>query len=127
MIFKLPYQNEKAIAYIQKNKSDRICEIKKQDKSRSYLQNRYYWFLLTILEGDTGMVKDDFHIYFRAKFLQHTKEINGDMVEYTRSTTELNTLEFEDYLSKIRMFASVEIGCFLPLPNETEFNYAEAR
>ena len=79
--------------------------------------------MLGILESDTGMSADDFHIYFRSKFLQATKEINGEMIEYTRSTTELKTMEAEDYYSKIRMFASVEIGCFIPLPNETDYDY----
>jgi len=83
------------------------------------VQNRYYWLILTILEADTGQSKEDFHIYFRSKYLFATKEINGEMIEYTRSTTELSTLEMEDYLSKIRMFGSSELGCFLPLPNET--------
>ena len=102
---------------------DLVCAISKQEKSRSQMQNRYYWFLLSILEDDTGTTKEDLHIYFRSKFLGTTKDINGEVVEYTKSTTELSTIEMEDYLQKIRVFASSELGCFLPLPNETIHDY----
>ena len=123
MIFRLPYQKDKAISYIERIDKDMICEVKKEDKSRSAMQNRYYWFLLGMLESDTGMEKDDFHDYFGEKFRRREKEINGEMIEYTKSTTALSTIEFEDYMTKIRTFASVELGCFLPLPNETVHDY----
>jgi len=100
-----------------------ICEVKKKKNTRSIVQNNYYWFLLTMLQDDTGMDKDDLHIYFRSKFLHAEKEINGEIVEYTKSTTALSTMEFESYMTKIRMFASTELGCFLPLPNETSYDY----
>jgi len=123
MKFCLPYQKDKAISYIERIDKNMICEVKKEDKSRSAMQNRYYWFLLSLLESDTGMEKDDFHDYFGEKFRRREKEINGEMIEFTKSTTALSTMEFEDYMTKIRTFASVELGCFLPLPHESEFDY----
>lgn len=125
MIFKLPIQKEKAISYISRIEKEMICEVKKDKRTRSIVQNRYMWFILTLLQDETGMDRDDFHIYFRSKFLHAEKEINGEIIEYAKSTTALSTIEMEGYLSKIRMFASTELGCFLPLPNETEFNFLE--
>ena len=81
------------------------------------------WFLLTILQNENGDDKYDWHIYLGNKFRRDTKEINGELVEYVKSTTKLTTIEFEDYMEKIRVFASREMGCFLPKPNETEFDY----
>jgi len=129
MIFKLPYQKEKAISYIERIDKDMLCEIRKDKRNRSTVQNAYYWFLLTMLETDTGNDKEDLHEYFKEKWLRDTyKQISvfpdsiGDLT-YTKSTTKLTTLEMEDYLEKIRVFASRELGCFLPLPNETIHDY----
>jgi len=129
MIFKLPYQKEKAISYIERIDKPMICEVKKETRNRSTVQNAYYWFLLTMLEQDTGNDKDDLHEYFKEKWLRDTyKQISvfpdsiGDLT-YTKSTTKLTTLEMEDYLEKIRVFASRELGCFLPLPGETIHDY----
>ena len=131
MIFKLPYQKEKAISYIERIDKPMICEVKKETRNRSTVQNAYYWFLLTMLEQDTGNDKDDLHEYFKEKWLRDTyKQISvfpdsiGDLT-YTKSTTKLSTLEMEDYLEKIRVFASRELGCFLPLPGETIHDYLQ--
>jgi hypothetical protein len=123
MIFNLPHQKDKAISYIERMDKEMICEVKKRKNNRSLVQNNYYWFILTMLQDENGTDKDDFHIYFRSKFLLATKEINDEIVEYTKSTAALSTMEFEDYMTKIRTFATVELGCFLPLPNETNYDY----
>jgi len=93
--------------------------------NRSLAQHRYYRAMLKILQDENGDTDDDWNIYLKKKFLKSTKEINGQLVEYTRSSTELTTLEFEDYMSKIRMFASQELGCYLPQPNETQYDYLQ--
>ena len=76
-----------------------------------------------MLENETGIYKDDWHDYFGEKFRRSTKEFNGEPIEFTKSSTALTTIEFEDYMTKIRTFASMELGCFLPLPNESEYDY----
>ncbi len=129
MIFKLPYQKEKAISYIERIDKDMLCEVRKDKRNRSIVQNAYYWFLLTMLEQDTGNDKDDLHEYFKQKYLMtHITSLTfiAD-IQYHKSTTKLSTLEMEDYLEKIRIFASQELGCFLPKPNETEFDYLDLK
>ena len=121
--FRLPKQKQKAIDFISENERQFICTIRKPEKSRSIVQNRYYWFLLGMLENESGIYKDDWHDMFGEKFRRRTKDFNGELMEYTKSSTALTTLEFEDYMTKIRTFASVELGCFLPLPNETIHDY----
>jgi len=123
MIFQLPHQNEIAIKFIQTNRKRKVCKITNPEKLRTLVENRYYWFMLTILETETGILKDDWHDYFGEKYRRDTKDFNGELMEYTRSTTVLTTLETEDYYSKIRVFASVDLGIYIPLPNESEHDY----
>ena len=131
MIFKLPYQKEKAISYIDRNDKDMLCEVRKDKRNRSTVQNSYYWFLLTMLEQDTGNDKDELHEYFKWIFLIEKHLVKFESIEddfaYMKSTTKLSTIEMEDYLEKIRIFASRELGCFLPKPNETEFDYLDLK
>jgi len=35
-----------------------------------------------------------------------------------RTTSELNTVEMEEFLTKCREFASIAINLYIPLPNE---------
>ncbi len=39
--------------------------------------------------------------------------------EYARSTTELDTKSFEEYMTQVREWASIEISCWIPEPNES--------
>jgi len=46
----------------------------------------------------------------------HNYERNGK--DFIKSTTELNTLEFEQYVERCRFFMQQELGINTPLPNE---------
>jgi len=41
---------------------------------------------------------------------------------FSRSTTQLDTKEFEEYMEKLRHFASVELACWIPEPNEENYD-----
>ena len=61
------------------------------------------------------------HEILKQQFLiTETKIIKDKEYKITKSTTALNTSEFEDYLSKIRSWASVDLGIFIPEPNDVE-------
>ncbi len=88
--------------------------------TRSEKQNGYYWkVVLRIMADDTGHTRKEIHEWMGLQFLVMLE--NGQ--EVVESTTRLSTVEFETYLQKVRMFASTELGIFIPLPNETEFAY----
>jgi len=123
MTFRLPYQKDKAIKAITDNDKELICELKKPDRSRSSMQNRYYWFIIGILEQDTGYLKWELHALLGSMFRKTTIVFKDQITEVTRSTTSFTTLEMEDYLSKIRTFASSELGIYLPKPNETIYDF----
>jgi len=87
-------------------------------KPRSENENRYYWgVVIKILADELGYLdKNDVHDAMRLRFLKE----NGKL-ETIRSTASLSTQEFEEYLSKIRIFASSELNIIIPEPNSVEF------
>lgn len=82
---------------------------------RSIRQNAYYW---SVVVGSVARVleytPEKTHEALRWKFLPH----RGQVLPVAESTADLSTLEFEEYLSRVRTWASVSLGCFIPLPNE---------
>lgn len=99
------------------------CGYIEDKKQRSGNQNRYYWgIVLKILSEHTGFTIDEIHEVLKVKFLRAWKSLdtkNGYIeAEYIQSTADLGTGEFEDYLTKIREWASIELSCWVPEPNE---------
>lgn len=89
---------------------------------RTISQHRLYWLWLTCIAVETGNDKETLHEYFKQEFLGRlTVTIFSTEVYPLRSTTGLNTKEFTDYLNKIQVFASSELGVILPLPEDLHF------
>ncbi len=85
---------------------------------RSNPQNRYYrGVVIKTAAAELGYSPDEMHEVFKFMFLR-VRDDKG--FERVRSTTELTTGEFEDYLGKIRMFCASELGFSIPEPNEVE-------
>ncbi len=98
--------------------------IKHKKFSRSDNQNRYYFgVVVKTLADHTGFTKDEMHEVLKHKFLRYWATISGpedyiEQVEFTKSTTDLNTAEMEQYLENIREWASIQLGCYIPEPGE---------
>ncbi|MFA4990580.1 MAG: hypothetical protein WC579_01550 [Candidatus Paceibacterota bacterium] len=103
---------------IRKNEGRQVViEIKRYypKKDRSAQQNRYMWGVVyQILSDFTGHSPEEIHEAMKYEFLLE----KGSKLKIPKSTTELSTIEMEDYLSKIREFASMELGVYIPSPNE---------
>jgi hypothetical protein len=100
--------------------------IKKHRDQRSLEQNKYYWgVVIKLLTEEMGLSEDETHEILKYQFLKIHIDIQlKDRIEgafYVRSTTSLNTKEMEEYLEKIRTWASQELNCSIPLPNEVDF------
>lgn len=98
-----------------------IVEIKQYRKKRSINQNDYYWgAVVTPLASYLGYLPDDLHKELALKFIpKHlTNRITGEITKVGRSTTELDTLEFEQYLEMVRIWALTELDFLIELPNE---------
>ena len=94
--------------------------IHRKRKHRSVQQNRYYWLVASMLSDHTGFTKDEIHAILKSKFLR-TEKVNQDsgaVYEYVKSTTELSTVEYEEYLDSVRQFAAEEFDLQIPMPNE---------
>lgn len=88
-------------------------------KGRSNNQNRYYWgVIVKLLSDHTGFTDEEINEILKHQFLSKQKTWN-DMVFYIpKSTSSLKTTEMEEYLSKVRRWASETLEVFIPDPNE---------
>lgn len=94
--------------------------IHKKKKHRSVQQNRYYWLVCTMISEYTGFSKEEIHAILKSRFLKVEKvnEVSGVIYDYIKSTTELSTVEYEQYMDSVRQFAAEEFGMNVPMPNE---------
>lgn len=93
-------------------------------KTRSTPQNNYYRGIVinTAREGfkEIGyiMTNDQTHEYFKKKFnIVQLCNKEGIIIEVPDTTTELNTVEFCEYVEKIRQFSAEYLGIDIPSPN----------
>lgn len=126
MKFKLHNEQTRqaAIEYIQKL-PDRLftVTVEKTRTTRSIDQNALYWLWLTCIADETGADKDEIHREMRMTYLPHeiVQGIHGEFIERPISTTKLDTAQFKQYLDKIQVFASAELGIVLPSPEDRAF------
>jgi hypothetical protein len=97
-------------------------------KPRSSNQNRYYHGIVVkmIAEETCGVPAskedcDAIHRELAKNFLGSTEVTNGGFTfEVIKSTTDLSTVEMEEYLEMIRRWADVDLNLYIPKPNEVE-------
>lgn len=91
-----------------------VGKIKKQ---RTHKENRYYWGVVVyLLSETTGYNDEEMHEALKMMFLKDTSR----KIPTLRSTASLTTVEFENYMEKIRMWSAQELNCYIPLPNEVD-------
>ena len=98
-----------------------LVTISLKKQKRSIEQNGYLWGVVyAMLADEMGLTKDEVHQMMAIMFLKIKEiEVCGVMYAITKSTTKLKTDGMEEYLEKIRRFASMELHILIPLPNET--------
>lgn len=100
---------------------------------RTLAQNSYLWGVVykTIEDNDAGWFineeteaairgtgikpTDLIHEYFKQVYLL-VGTLGGTVI--TRSTTDLSTSEFTEYVENIMRFASTQLGIYIPTPEE---------
>ena len=96
-------------------------------KKRSNQQNRYYWGgVIPILQHTLKELGNDFtqeqcHSILKCKFLKETAYVNEstrEFIDRIKSTTELSTNDFEDYLENIRAWMQEFFSVDVPLPEK---------
>jgi hypothetical protein len=95
-----------------------IVTVKRKRKTRSNPQNDYYHGVVVPAFSSIFNVagidynKDQVHDVLKTKYL-----LVHDPHVRVRSTTELSTVEFNDYLLQLQQWAA-ELGVYIPDPNE---------
>ena len=69
-----------------------------------------------ILGEHCGYHKDEMHAALCHKFLSDIDTKTGLM--RIKGTSDLTTVEFEEFMARVRQWAGEELGVFIPLPNE---------
>ena len=101
-----------------------VMTIKEFRDNRSNNQNRYMWgCVYDTISKDTGYEVEEIHQLMGKKFLAYEKNKEW----FVRSTSDLDTKEMEDYLERVRRFASMELNIFIQLPNEKDSFYYEVK
>ena len=86
-------------------------------KARSNNQNRYLnGVVYKLISDHFGMTRNEAHDSMRSL---HLIEYRQGCPPIIRSTSDLSTVEFEEYCSRIREWAAGE-GLYIPTPNEVE-------
>lgn len=108
--------------------------IERYYRKRTLEQNRVLHWYFNEISDETGMSMDEVKEFFASKFLtvdmvDNNGEIRcdpetGEVMTRVKSTTELNTVEANEYSEKIRMWANEYLNLQLPLPLEpTELKF----
>lgn len=89
--------------------------------TRSQRQNRFYWScVIATIADHCGYAPEEVHEVLKDKFLPRKFITLGKHeIELKKSTTDLNTIEFETFIEQVLAWASTELGLFIPTPNET--------
>lgn len=101
--------------------------IRKKKKYRSSPQNRFYHGVVVpsvkyAMEAKGFFLQSNEAVHELLKFKFLKGEIlnvaSGELIPTIGSTTRLSTIDFEDYLTQIRAWASSCLDCIIPEPNE---------
>ena len=79
-------------------------------------ENGYYWaVVIPILCAHFGYAPDEMHEALKFKFLR----IGGtDALPKIKSSTQLSTFEWEEFMERIRVWANQDFNVYIPCPNE---------
>jgi hypothetical protein len=93
-------------------------KIERKKESRSIPQNSLMWMWFKCMEEATGQPKEDFHAYYKRKFLMRQVNIKGHWVDVVGETKTLSSSQFSEFLEKIKADAAIDFGIMLPLPED---------
>jgi hypothetical protein len=113
-------EKQRMAQFVRSLKGDVSVTVKKRTKPRSSHQNRYYWgVVVAMLSEYTGYEHEEMHDALKLLFLRKPAHAPG-LPDTLRSTSDLSTKEFEDYLERVRRWADIELSFIIPLPNEID-------
>jgi len=111
------------ITHLKSLGNDYVVEVKQNKNNRSMNQNRYYWkCIVQELAKELGYTVDEMHDALKIKFSSEWSQIEYKdkliPLHSVKSTTVMNTKEFEQYCESIRIWALTDLSIRLRVPNE---------
>mgnify|MGYP003122673094 FL=1 len=111
------------IDYLKGLESDYQVEVKKQRNTRSVNANKYYWkCIVQPLANELGYLTDEMHETLKVKFNSEFEMITvNEMttgIQKVKSTTQMDSKAFDTYMERIRVWAAIDLGIRLRMPNE---------
>ena len=89
--------------------------------NRSLEQNKYYFgVVIKILSDELGYELDEMHELLKILFNHELKYLKDVEYAIPKSTAGLTTIEFMEYLERIKRWAVQEFQIVIPDPNQIE-------
>lgn len=82
-----------------------VLKVKRWYQTRSLPQNNYMHYVFDLIAKELGYEMADMKGYYK-------------LLHGIKKTSELTTVEQEDFMSKVRIHAQTEFNILVPLPNE---------
>lgn len=92
--------------------------VRKESKIRSLQANAYLWVCYTLVSEYTGFTPEEIHAICKKKFIVKTLKYGDKIYEGVGSTALMDTVEFTDYVQKVKEWAGSEFGLQIPEPDE---------
>jgi hypothetical protein len=96
-------------------------KIERPKKDRSIKENNYYHgVVVKMIADEVGELPETIHEELKYMFLKYEglNKLNGETEWRVKSTTELSTVEMEEYLEYCRVWAHEFLELVIPLPNQ---------
>jgi hypothetical protein len=134
---RIPRQVSEAVgAAIRRCEGKRLTiSLREQKRTRSSNQNRYYWgcvipaVLEMFVEAGNDTNPEEVHSFLKEQVggsicVKVLLTPDGKRRPVLRSSADLSTQEFEDFLERVRVWAA-EMGTIISLPNEDLIHQGE--
>jgi hypothetical protein len=102
---------------------DKTIEIIEKRKNRSLSSNALYWLWMQCLSDDSGQDKEDYHDYFKDKYIGvSTKIVFGKTIIKEPTTTDKDDKYFSAYMKQVKHESYHKFNVVLPEPDDQGFN-----
>jgi hypothetical protein len=104
-------------AFKQFDGKETYVEIKEKKRERTLKQNNYLWGVVyPLISSSTGHDSEELHDAFKKMFLgRKFIEVGETELEVTKTSTNLSTAEFNEFVERVIAFAGT-LGIAIPPP-----------
>ena len=92
--------------------------VRKRYRSRGLKANAYLWVIYNYISEHTGYTPEEIHGLCKVMFLKGTRNLWGKIYETVGSTAILDTLEFTNYIEKVKLWALQDLNITVPEAQE---------